>query len=319
MIGKGQKGFTLIELLVAMALGLIVLAGVYSFYVTSMPAYVLQGQLLETQQNLRIALELLVEDIQRAGGSGIPSAAAVGVTDSSTGADSFRLLIPDSTICPPPKPQVIPVVTYNGSAANMFLSSGSTCSTMDSKIGIAVTADGLNYRTIQITQVTTANDKVNFSPGLSPLNSPGGLGADYTGGTLVLLRQVDYAIDLSDPAKPVLTRNLNDGSGAQPLANYIEDMQVSLGYDRNSDGILTEVGTAANDDEWIFNVTGESNALEAPTNLREMKIVLVGRTRLPNAKFKGVRPAILDRGQGATDGYHRKIRETKIQIRNLGV
>ena len=319
MPGKGEKGFTLIELLVAMTLGLIVLAGVYSFYVSSMPVYALQEQLLETQQNLRIALELLVEDIQRAGGSGIPAAAAVSVTNSSAAPDSFRLLIPDSTICPPPKPQVIPVVTYNGPAANMFLFSGSTCSAMDGKVGIAVTPDGLNYRTVQITQVTTATDKINFNSGLSPVNSAGGLGADYTGGTLVLLRQVDYTIDLTDPAKPLLRRDLNDGAGALPLANYIEEMQISLGYDRNSDGILTEVGTAANDDEWVFNVTGESNTGEAPTNLREMRIVLVGRTRLPDPKFQGVRPAILDRGQGSTDGYHRKIRDTKVQIRNLGL
>jgi hypothetical protein len=284
-----------------------------------MPVYALQDQLLETQQNLRIGLELLVEDIQRAGGAGIPAAVAVSATNSSTSPDSFRLLIPDSTICPPPKPQVIPIVTYNGSAANMFLSSGSACAAMDGKIGIAVTADGLNHRTIQITQVTIANDKVNFSPGLSPMNSPGGLGADYTGGTLLLVRQVDYTIDLTNAAKPVLARNLNDGAGAQPLANYIEDMQVSLSYDRNSDGVLTEVGSAVNDDEWVFNVSGESNAGEAPTNLRGMRIVLVGKTRLPDAKFQGARPAILDRGQGNPDGYRRKIRETKVQIRNLGL
>ncbi len=317
--GQGEKGSTLSELLVAMALGLIVLVGIYSFYITSMPVYALQDQLLETQQNLRIGLELVVEDIQRAGGNGIPAATAVSVTNSSTGADSFRLLIPDSTICPPPKPQVIPIVTYNGSAANMFLSGGSSCSTMDGKVGIAVTADGLNYRTIQITQVTTTNDKVNFSPGLSPMNSPGGLGADYTGGTLVLLRQVDYTVDLTDPTKPVLKRDLNDGSGAQSLANYIEDMQISLGYDRNSDGILSETGSVANDDEWVFNISSESNAGEAPTNLRAIDIVLIGRTRLQDLRFKGALPAVMDRGAGGTDGYRRKVRETKVQIRNLGV
>ncbi len=319
MIGQGEKGFTLSELLVAMTLGLIVLAGVYSFYATSMPVYMLQEQLLETQQNLRIGLELLVEDIQRAGGAGIPAAATVSATNSSTSPDSFRLLIPDSTICPPPKPQVIPIVTYNGSAANMFLSPGSTCAAMDGKVGIAVTADGLNYRTIQITQVTIANDKVNFSPGLSPMNSPGGLGADYTGGTLVLLRQVNYAIDLTNPAKPILTRDLNDGTGTQALANYIEDMQIGLGYDRNSDGVLTEAGSAVNDDEWVFNVGGESDTGEAPTNLREIRLILIGRTKLSDAKFQGGRPAVLDRGQGGADGYRRRIRETRIQIRNLGV
>ena len=316
MTAKGNRGFTLIELLVAMALGLTVLAGLYTFYVSNLRVYVLQDQLLETQQNLRIALELVVEDIQATGGTGIPLAATVTITNSTAGADSLSLLIPDSSICPL-SPQVIPIQTYNGAAANMFLSSGSACAEMDEKVVVILAADGLNYRTIKITQVTTANDKINFSPGLSPLNSPGGLGADYTGGTLVLLRQVTYTIDLTDPAKPVLTRNLNDGAGAQPLANFIEDMQVSLGYDRNSNGIIAEVGSTANDDEWVFNVTGESNATEAPTNLRAVKIILIGRTKFSDLQYQGSLPAILDRAGGGVDGYHRKIRGTRVQIRNL--
>ncbi|MFQ5849170.1 MAG: PilW family protein [Candidatus Binatia bacterium] len=323
MSGKGGRGFTLSELLVAMVLSLTVMAGLYSFYISGQRVYAIQDQLLETQQNLRIALELLVEDIQGAGGIGIPSAAAVTVANSSTGADLLSLLIPDPTVCPAPNPQVIPILTYNlgqgGGAANMFLDSGSTCAAMDGKVGIVVDASGLNYRTIEITQVTTANDKVNFSPGLSPLNSSGGLGADYTGGTLVLLRQVTYTVDLSDSAKPVLRRDLNQGAGSEPIANYIEDMQVSLGYDRNSDGLIAEVGSIADDDEWVFNVASESNATEAPTNLRSIRIVLVGRTRLQDPQFQGLLPAILDRGAGGTDGYRRRTRGTRVKIRNLGV
>jgi len=317
MTGKGEKGFTLIELLVAMLLGLVVLAGIYSFYVSSGQVYALQDQLLETQQNLRIALELLVEDVQVAGGNGIPAAAAVTVTNFSTAPDSLDLLSPVS-VCPPSTPQVIPIVTYDGVEANMTLSSGSTCPAMVGKVGIAVTADGLDYRTMQITTVTTTTNTITFTSGVSPLYSTGGLAANYTNGTLALVRKVEYTIDLAVAAKPVLRRNLYDGTGAQPLANYIEDMQVSLGYDRNGDGILTEVGVAANDDEWVFNVAGESNATEAPTNLREVKVILVGRTRLQDSKFQGSLPAILDRGGGGTDGYRRKINGTRVKIRNLG-
>lgn len=319
MTVKGESGFTLSELLVAMVLVLIVLAGLYTFYVTNQKVYAIQDQLLETHQNLRIALELIVEDIQGAGGAGIPSAVAVTMSNSSTGADSLSLLVPDPTICPPPTPQIIPVVTYNGSGANMSLAAGGTCPEMDGEVGILVDASGLNYRTIEITQVTTANDNAKFSSGLSPLNSPGGLGVDYSGGTLVLLRQVTYTIDLSDPGKPVLRQDLSGGAGAQPLANYIEDMQISLGYDRDSDGVITEVGSATDDDEWVFNVAGESNATEAPTNLRVVKVMLVGRTRLPDPQFQGSLPAILDRGGGGVDGYRRKIRGTRVQIRNLSV
>jgi len=310
------KGSTLTELLVSMLMGLIVLGGVYSFYVSSSQVATSQDQLLETQQNVRIALELLVEDLQALGGAGIPAAAAAILSNSTTSPDSISLLIPDPP-CAPPKPRIIPILTYNGSAANMFLAVGSTCPEMDEKIGIAVHSNGIDYRTIQITQVTTANDKINFSPGLSPVNSPGGLGVDYSGGTLVLVRQTRYAINLTDQSKPVLEKDLNDGTGAQPIASYIEDLQISFGYDRNNDGLLPEVGDAVNDDEWVFNVAGESNAGEAPTNLRAVKVIIAGRTRLPDARYAGLRPALLDRGAGAADGYRRRVKGTRVWIRNF--
>jgi len=65
-------------------------------------------------------LELIVEDIQGAGGTGIPAVAAVTVNNSSTGADSLSLLIPDSAICDPPTLQVIPISDHPGASSNMF-------------------------------------------------------------------------------------------------------------------------------------------------------------------------------------------------------
>ncbi len=311
-----NRGFTLTELLVAMALSLTVLAGLYTFYATHQRAYALQAQLLETQQNLRIALEIIVEDIQGTGGTGMPPAVAVTPINSSTGSDSLSLLIPDSTICPGVS-QPIQIDNYNGPGSLMFLAA--TCAAMEGKTGMMVDSSGLNYRNIELTEVTTVNDRVKFDPSVSPVVSFGGLTANYTGGTLLIVRQVTYTIDLSDPSEPVLRRNLNDGAGAQPLANYIEDLQVSLGYDRNSDGIITEVGNTANDDETVFNRAGESNAMEAPTNLRTIKVILVGRTRTQDPKFQGSLPAILDRVEGGADGYRRKTRGVRTQIRNLGV
>jgi len=61
---REERGFTLTEMLIAMALGLTVMAGVYTFYVSHLRVYAIQDQLLESHQNLRIALELIVEDIQ---------------------------------------------------------------------------------------------------------------------------------------------------------------------------------------------------------------------------------------------------------------
>ena len=316
MISSKNSGFTLTELLVVMALSLTVLAGLYSFYLTHQRAYAIQAQLLETHQNLRVALEIVVEDIQGAGGTGIPLVAAVTLTNSTTESDSLSLLVPDLSVCPG-VPQPVQINTYHSSGSHMFLAD--TCTNMEGKTGLLVDATGLNYRNLKLTKVMTVNDKVEFESSPFPVVSTRGLTTDYTGGTLVVLRQITYTVDLSSPSEPVLRRNLNDGAGAQPLANYIEDIQVSLGYDKNGDGIISEIGSTANDDETVYNVPGENNATEAPTNLRTVKVIVVGRTRSQDPEVQGFLPPILDRAEGGADGYRRKVRGARTQIRNLGV
>jgi len=316
MTANGQRGFTIIEMLAAMLLSLVLLAAAYSFYVASSRVATSQSRLSQTRQNLRVGLEVIVEDAQAAGGTGMPPSIAVMAINSETGPDSINFFAP-TPVCAPPKPQVVPIVAYNGAAANMFLSNNSTCVAMVGRVAIAVHPNGVDYRTIEITQITTANDKINFSPGFSSVNSPGGLGANYTGGTLVLVRRATYSVDLTDPTLPALRKDLSDGNGPQAVANFIEDLQISLGYDRNNDGNLTEVGDSSNDDEWVFNVPGENNDTESPLNLRAVRIVVVGRIKLPDIKYQGARPAILDRGAGPNDGYRRSVKSTKIQIRNF--
>ena len=62
-----NQGFSLVELVVAMAITLVVMAGVYKVYVTQQDSYLLQEQVAEMQQNARIAKYVLVKDIRMAG------------------------------------------------------------------------------------------------------------------------------------------------------------------------------------------------------------------------------------------------------------
>lgn len=64
------KGITLIELLVALVIGGIVVAGVYRFFVAQSKAYVVQDQVVEVQQNIRSAMEILLRDLRMTGFNG---------------------------------------------------------------------------------------------------------------------------------------------------------------------------------------------------------------------------------------------------------
>lgn len=83
--------------------------------------------------------------------------------------------------------------------------------------------------------------------------------------------------DLGEPALYLYQRS--DQSVTELVAN-VADLQVALGCDVNpSDGALTEVGAAAGDDEWFFNVAGETApSAQQMALLHEVRLSLVARS-----------------------------------------
>jgi prepilin-type N-terminal cleavage/methylation domain-containing protein len=68
----GQGGFSLIELTVAMAVTLIVTGAVYGLLAGGQSAFRREPELTDRQQNIRVAMDLILRDIANAG-SGMPS------------------------------------------------------------------------------------------------------------------------------------------------------------------------------------------------------------------------------------------------------
>lgn len=62
-----QKGFTLIELLIVMGMLGVVMAAIYSIYVTHMRSAYTEDEVVDVQQNLRIAMDSITRDIRVAG------------------------------------------------------------------------------------------------------------------------------------------------------------------------------------------------------------------------------------------------------------
>jgi type IV pilus assembly protein PilW len=69
---KSKHGFTLLELTVAISLGLIVMGAMAGLFKAGMDSAMLLTQRTETQQNMRVAIDLMVKDIGMAG-AGLPS------------------------------------------------------------------------------------------------------------------------------------------------------------------------------------------------------------------------------------------------------
>jgi prepilin-type N-terminal cleavage/methylation domain-containing protein len=62
-----RKGFTLIELLVAMVLSFILIGAIFGTFTSQQKSYTVQDQVAETQQNARMAMNILMRDIRMAG------------------------------------------------------------------------------------------------------------------------------------------------------------------------------------------------------------------------------------------------------------
>ena len=82
-----QKGISLVELLISLALGLIVVAAVGEVFISNRNTFRAQEAISQVQQNARIGIEMLANDIREAGGNpcGAPIIPAANIiTDSTT-------------------------------------------------------------------------------------------------------------------------------------------------------------------------------------------------------------------------------------------
>jgi type IV pilus assembly protein PilW len=135
----------------------------------------------------------------------------------------------------------------------------------------------------------------------------GGYGTGPPPATVAKARFVRYFVDnTTDPAHPTLMVDRLAGAGQppQPLADDIEDLQVTYGLDTNGDGIV---------DTWTPNPATLSQ-------VRQARLQLLARTRVPDAKWSETRPALGNRSGGTTaDGYRRRIADVVIDVRNSGV
>ena len=66
-VWKNSCGFTLIEMMVAVAILSIALYGIYELVIQQQRGYVIQGEVSEIQQDIRIALDMMASEIRRAG------------------------------------------------------------------------------------------------------------------------------------------------------------------------------------------------------------------------------------------------------------
>ena len=319
-IRGGQQGVTLVELMIGAVVAAIIIAAGYAVLTSSSKALTTNEQTVETQQNVRVAMEFLFRDIRQAGfGMNGPVGncpTAVVPADNNTagpdrGSDRISLVVPVGnpmgTATDPP--WILNNDTTIGSGLPIALPSAIAVTNMGSEAGGSLTAPPATISiggaiTTTVTSAAGANLTVPTValPTAMKRNSP-----------IYLLQCITYQIiPPPDPTglcagrSPCLVRGVAGGmtagvldctklgSRCTSIADEIEDIQFAYGCDGcvaavnsgNADGIIDNQGGAAGFDQADFMTNNAwATAPLTADKIQLAQVTIVGRQRRADQGF----------------------------------
>jgi type IV pilus assembly protein PilW len=319
-IRGGQQGVTLIELLIGALVAMTIIAAGFAVLTSSSKALTTNEQTVETQQNVRMAMEFLFRDIRQAGfgmvGPVGNCATAIVPADNNTagpdrGPDRISLVVPVGN---PVGSATDPAWIVNSNTTAGFnqvpLPSALAITNMASEAGGSLTAPSPATISIggAITTTVTGTSGANLTvaavpaPVLAKQNTP-----------VYLLQCITYQIipppdatGLCAGRSPCLVRGvaggvaagvldcMTAGSKCTSIADEIEDIQFAYGCDGcvaavnggTADGIIDNQGGAAGFDQADF-VTNNAWATAPLTadKIQLAQVTIVGRQRRADQGF----------------------------------
>jgi type IV pilus assembly protein PilW len=257
-----ERGFTLVELMIAIVISSVVVAGGYTVLTTTHKATISNERAIGTQQNIRVAMELIARDIKLAG-FGMPdstfppvggiagncapggTAAAIRPVDNNaalpltaindTGGDTISLIVP--TTNPPNAPVLGWVLTSAAPAGGPVATTIALPATavtemqnqgMANNSGAYVSVGGVATFPVTSSSGTTITLGMPIqAPMVFPVGTP-----------VYLLQCVTYQVATGaancGSAGPCLTRTVDSGTAptaTTPLVDGVEDLQFAYACD----------------------------------------------------------------------------------------
>lgn len=325
-------GFSLVELLIVMVITTVVGMAGFSLYQHSNRSYLVREAVSEAQQNVRVAMERLAQDIRMAG-FGLPPApfsltyqgqtysAPVTPVNHATGADELTLLGIGHEAG---------ILNQGGNACN-GKGQGAIC--LEPTVSF-FDADGFvaDRRYINLGGIgffELAESGQSQASGILYLESLAKLERDYPDGTPVyILQAIWYGIEMGgSPDCPgsqvcLFSEDLTGirGTGPQVLAAHIEDIQFAYGVDANPrDGRVDDLDGDGGYQQGDF-VPQPSD----PSGVVAVRASIVARTGRPDpdpsARFDRICVEDRQGDPGCTgvveDAYRRRLLTRVIQLRN---
>jgi prepilin-type N-terminal cleavage/methylation domain-containing protein len=278
-----QKGLTLIELLIAMTMTGILGAGIYRTFVGQQHTYQVQEDIVDLQQNVRMAISQMVRDIRMAG---------FGRVDAKTfGASGMHGKYKNTVT---PNNDSVTVVAAYQEVTTLAENIGSGNSTIKVTDASSFSTSGpkqyicINGTESHRIKKIDGNSIEFFNDG----NDTGELVDNhYAGEPIFLVKAITYSIGMFD-GKMCLLRdeNLGPNPDPQPVADNIEQLQFLYTVKEANGAVTVYSAVPANKRDLI----------------RMIQVRIVAKTEMPDKEL-----------MKASDGYRRRVLTTEIQLRNL--
>jgi hypothetical protein len=108
------------------------------------------------------------------------------------------------------------------------------------------------------------------------------------------------------------------------LAGNMEDFQTAWIFDPDDDNLVDAGEIYGQQGSSVYDSSGSTlgTNYEIAADLRELRINLVARSRLPDEDFRDGRPQALENRNPAgfvSDGYRRRVMISRVRLRNVGL
>lgn len=334
---RRDAGFTLVELMVVLVIAGMLLAGVYTMMIRQQNSYQTQDQVVEVQQNLRSAIIFLRHDLRMIGYGLVAGTAPITSTQNNqvgvNGTDAISLMANiggGSVIMPTAGSGTFPLVT----GVPVTVAVESVAGFSASRVDLVDLSTGTLITNADVTGIAQppppALPTVTFTP-CPVVACPASMNLQLMAGSYIgqSPQTITFQVDLTGALNPAECQNppcleRTAGGVVSVLAEGVEDFQLAYGFDGINgnpvDGILTDIGGAANDDEWVFNMPGEAWPFDI-SGLRAIRVSLLLRTINRDPGYTGGTTGTLEDHvwNSPLDGYRRRVVRFQENIRNLSL
>ncbi len=285
-----QRGVSLVELMVSITIGLILIAGVLSIFMSSKVTYFANEKTARLQENGRVALDLLMHDVRSAGYMGcaraVPFTSTLNAPTSllwnyemplqgfeSDGAGAWAPVIAAGTLNPVPVNDsdivVARALQRDGRAMRVETDLGSLngspqiLDTTNVTAGtVMMISDCTASSVFQVTGYGSGSpygSVAHAAAGANPGNSTDDLGYLYTTGSRIAPLQTVVYYVANDPVsgEPGLFRQTGNVQPADLLIEGVQALQIAYAEDTNGDRLADVYRSASAVANWdnVLSVT----------------------------------------------------------------